>query len=135
MLIHFRKSNDTQIDTWITKTANIDSSLNTTRKAEKSRKNLYSFYSKWSDKHEKSKENPGPQGKLAFPDFPPITKIDGVNFDSHSLALEEGGGGLRITLTHSRKTLDENNSSKQRWYDNSSRHCASSQRLRKRHSS
>ena len=28
-------------------------------------------------------ENPGPQGKLGFPDFPPITKIDGVNFGSH----------------------------------------------------
>ncbi|KAF2608682.1 hypothetical protein F2Q68_00043071 [Brassica cretica] len=43
------------IETWITKTANIDSSLNTARKAEKSRKNLYSCYSKWADRHEKSK--------------------------------------------------------------------------------
>ncbi|KAF3569809.1 hypothetical protein F2Q69_00059388 [Brassica cretica] len=54
MLIHFRKSNDTQIETWITKTTNIDSSLNTARKAEKSRKNLYSCYLKWADRHEKS---------------------------------------------------------------------------------
>ncbi|KAF3569810.1 hypothetical protein F2Q69_00059389 [Brassica cretica] len=54
MLIHFRKSNDTKIETWITKTANIDSSLNTARKAEKSRKNLYSCYLKWADRHEKS---------------------------------------------------------------------------------
>ncbi|KAF3544925.1 hypothetical protein DY000_02007363 [Brassica cretica] len=29
-------------------------------------------------------ENPGPQGKLGFPDFPPITEIDGANFDSHN---------------------------------------------------
>ena len=55
MLIHFRKSNDTQIETWITKTANIDSSLNTAWKAEEYRKNLYSFNSKWADRHEKSK--------------------------------------------------------------------------------
>ena len=55
ILIHFRKSNDTQIETWITKTANIDSSLNTARKAEKSRKNLYSCYSKWADRHESSR--------------------------------------------------------------------------------
>ena len=55
MLIHFRKSNDTKIETWITKTTNIGSSLNTARKAEKSRKNQYSCYSKWADRHEKSK--------------------------------------------------------------------------------
>ncbi|WZZ65085.1 hypothetical protein YC2023_076455 [Brassica napus] len=28
--------------------------------------------------------NPGPQEKLGFPDFPPITEIDGVNFGSHT---------------------------------------------------
>ena len=28
-------------------------------------------------------ENPGPQGKLGFLDFSPITEIDGVNFGSH----------------------------------------------------
>ena len=28
-------------------------------------------------------ENPGPQRKSGFPDFPPITEIDGVNFGSH----------------------------------------------------
>ena len=39
-------------------------------------------------------ENQRPQRKLGFLDFPPITEIGGVNFDSHSLALEEGGYGL-----------------------------------------
>ena len=29
-------------------------------------------------------DNPGPQRKLGFLDFPPITEIDGVNFGSHS---------------------------------------------------
>ncbi|KAF2573344.1 hypothetical protein F2Q70_00004305 [Brassica cretica] len=55
MLIHFRKSNDTKIETWITKTENIGSSLNAARKAEMSRKNQYSCYSKWADLHKKSK--------------------------------------------------------------------------------
>ena len=39
-------------------------------------------------------ENPRPQGKLGFLDFSPISKIDGVNFGSHNLALEGGGYGL-----------------------------------------
>ncbi|KAF2559106.1 hypothetical protein F2Q68_00014737 [Brassica cretica] len=51
------------------------------------------------------RENPEPQRKLGFLGFPPITKIDGVNFGSHCLALEEGGR-LRITHIHGHKTLD-----------------------------
>ncbi|KAF2612137.1 hypothetical protein F2Q70_00011927 [Brassica cretica] len=47
-------------------------------------------------------ENLGPQGKLGFLDFPPITEIDGVNFSSHNLALE--GGGLTQTPQFSRKS-------------------------------
>uniref|UniRef100_A0A0D3E876 Uncharacterized protein n=1 Tax=Brassica oleracea var. oleracea TaxID=109376 RepID=A0A0D3E876_BRAOL len=70
------------------------------------------------DRRRLLRENPGPQGKLWFPNFPLITEINGANFDSHSLALE--GGGLRITLTHSHKTLDQNDVWK---YERQNRSC------------
>ena len=53
-------------------------------------------------------ENPEPQRKLGFLDFPPITKIDGVNFGSHCLALEGGeGGGYKLPIFMSTKHLIE----------------------------
>ncbi|KAF3497859.1 hypothetical protein DY000_02053907 [Brassica cretica] len=33
-------------------------------------------------------QNPGPQGKFGFLDFPPITEIDGANFGSHNPKLD-----------------------------------------------
>ncbi|WZZ51496.1 hypothetical protein YC2023_051603 [Brassica napus] len=36
----------------------------------------------------KDVENPGPQGKLGFLDFPPVTKIDGVNFGEIQICNE-----------------------------------------------
>ena len=42
-------------------------------------------------------ENPEPQEKLGFPDFPLITNIDGVNFGSHNLN-ESGDFGVFWSL-------------------------------------
>ncbi|KAF2530700.1 hypothetical protein F2Q70_00029287 [Brassica cretica] len=44
-------------------------------------------------------ENPGPQGKLGFPDFPPITEIDSVNFGSHNKIAVRNNAGKTTPAT------------------------------------
>ncbi|KAF3500641.1 hypothetical protein F2Q69_00042039 [Brassica cretica] len=99
---------------------NINTDKSGTVTPEELKRGLTTLGSKVSETEVKQliEANPGPQGKLWFPDFPLIMEIDGANFDSHSLTLE--GGGLRITLTHSHKTLDQNDVWK---YERQNRSC------------